>query len=221
MPRINEEIKMKLYYSPGACSLAAHIALREAGLSCERVRVDLMRKTTDAGASYLAINPMGQVPALALDDGSVLTEGAAVLQYIADLAPASPLAPPTGSRERYRLMSLLNFIATELHKAFAPLFHPHTPEDYKALVRRDRRALVQVESVLEDGRSWLMGEDFSVADAYLFSVLRLGPHIGIALDASSLTGKFMARAAARPSVGQALAAETQLSSADKLSPDQT
>jgi glutathione S-transferase len=130
-------------------------------------------------------------------------------QYIADRAPASRLAPPAGSFERYRLMSLLNFISTELHKAFAPLFHPHTPEAYKTLVRGDQRALRQVESMLADGRPWLMGKDFTVADAYLFSVLRLGPHIGIALDAFPLTCAFMARAAARPSVEQALAAETR------------
>jgi glutathione S-transferase len=200
---------MKLYYSPGACSLSANIALAEAGLACERARVDLRRKTVADGSDYLAIHPMGQVPALDLGDGIVLTEGPAVLQYIADLAPAARLAPPAGSLERYRLMSLLNFISTELHKAFAPLFHPHTPEEYKAAVRRDRRALLQVESMLGDGRPWLMGGDFSVADAYLFSVLRLGPHIGIALDAFPRTCAFMERAAARPSVRQALEAETR------------
>jgi glutathione S-transferase len=199
---------MKLYYSPGACSLSANIALFEAGLACERARVDLRRKTVAADdTNYLEIHPMGQVPALDLGNGTVLTEGPAVLQYLADLAPAARLAPPAGSLERYRLMSLLNFIATELHKAFAPLFHPHTPEAYKAAVRRDHRALLQVEAMLEDGRTWLMGEDFTVADAYLFSVLRLGPHIGIALDAFPRTCAFMARAAARPSVRQAQEAE--------------
>jgi glutathione S-transferase len=201
-------MNMNLYYSPGACSLAAHIAMREAGLSCKCVRVDLMRKTVAAdGSNYLAINPMGQVPSLLLADGVLLTECAAVLQYIADLAPSARLAPPAGSLERYRLMSILNFIATELHKAFAPLFHPHTPEDYKAAVRCDRRALLHIEAMLADGRSWLMGEDFSVADAYLFSVLRLGPRIGIALEAFPQTAEFMARAAGRVAVGRALAAE--------------
>lgn len=199
---------MTLYYSPGACSLAAHIALREAGVPLELIRVDLASKTiAGTGASYLAVNPMGQVPALELEDGTILTEGVAVIQYIADRVPGSRLAAAAGTMERYRLMSLLNFVSTEFHKAFAPLFHPCTPAEYRRMALSDVRALKHVAGILKDGRSYLTGEDFTVADAYLFSVLRLGSHIGIDLGPFPLVTEYMRRINARLAVQQAMEAE--------------
>jgi glutathione S-transferase len=149
---------------------------------------------------------MGQVPALQLDDGTVLTEGVAVAQYIADLAPQSGLAPAAGTIERYRLMSLLNFVSTELHKAFAPLFRPTTPEAYKEIARKEVAAIEHVEKMLRD-RPYLMGERFTVADAYLFSVLKLSGHIGIDLTPYAAVARYMERIAARPAVQQAMQAE--------------
>lgn len=198
---------MKLYFSPGACSLASHIALREAGIDAEMVRVNLMTKTlVETGADYRRIHPMGQVPALELRDGTVLTEGAAILQYIADLAPPSRLAPALGTRARYELMSLLNFIATELHKAFAPLFKPTTPDAYKELARKDVRAIEYVATRLERG-PYLLGEEFTIADAYLFSVLGLSRHIGIDLGRWPNVADYMGRIVARPAVQEAMREE--------------
>src|ERR1700684_2217157 len=128
---------MKLYYAPGACSLSVHIALQEAGLPYDLEAVDLKAKKTKGGTDYLTINPKGSVPALALDDGGVLTEAANVVQYVADKAPGAKLAPAAGSKERYRLMEWLNYIATELHKGFSPLFKPNTPDAYKTIVKEN------------------------------------------------------------------------------------
>ena len=162
---------MKLYYARGACSLAPHIVLRELGLPFEAVAVDLLRKRTRAGADFLAINPKGYVPALELDDGEILTEGPAILQYLADLAPERALAPPNGTRPRYRLQEWLGFINSELHKAFGPLFDRDAPAPIQEAARhRIARRLEFVAGGLA-GRDFLLGSTFTVADAYLYTVL--------------------------------------------------
>jgi glutathione S-transferase len=197
---------MKLYYSPGACSLSPHIALAEAGLAYNVEKVDLKTKKTESGADFFAINPAGYVPALVLDNGEVLTEGPAIVQYIADLAPTKKLAPPAGSFERVRLQEVLNFISTELHKSFSPLFNPATPEDWKTVVRGlIGRRLDVVEQKLAD-RDYLMGE-FSVADGYLFTVLGWGRMVGVDVAARPLLAAYLARVMARPAVQQAMKEE--------------
>jgi glutathione S-transferase len=199
---------MKLYYAPGACSLSPHISLREAGAAFDLERVDTKTRTTQSGADYLAINPKGYVPALQLDGGEVLTEGAAVVQFIADRHPAAGLAPANGSLERARLQEHLNFIASELHKAFTPLFDPSAPEAAKqAAPAAVARRLDHIERLLADGRAYLMGERFSVADAYLFTVASWTGPTGIGLDRWPRLAAFVARVAARPAVQAAMRAE--------------
>ena len=197
---------MKLYFSPGACSLASRIALEEAGLPFEAVQVDLRTKKTKAGADFTAVNPKGYVPALELDGGGVLTEGTAILQYLADQKPAAGLAPPAGSFERYRLQEWLGFINSEIHKSFGPLFNPAASEAVeegaKALLAR---RLPIVEKALE-GKDYLMGK-FSVADAYLFTVLSWAPKTGVDLSAFPALAPYLARVGARPAVKAARAAE--------------
>ncbi|KAG4069596.1 hypothetical protein HA402_003251 [Bradysia odoriphaga] len=163
---------MKLFYKAGACSLSPHIVLREAGLDFTAEKVDLAHKKTESGADYLAINPKGQVPALVLDDGSLLTEGVAIVQYLADRVPDRNLIPAAGTLSRYHAIEWLNYVATELHKGFSPLFNPKTPDEYKAIAR-DKLAsqFSYLDSVLEK-QHYLLGQRFSVADAYLFTVLR-------------------------------------------------
>lgn len=197
---------MKLYFSPGACSLSPHIALAEAGLAYTIEKVDLQTKKTETGADFLAINPTGYVPVLALDNGETLTEGPAIVQYIADLAPAKKLAPPAGSLERVRLQEVLNFIATELHKSHSPLFNPVTPEEWKTFSRGlIARRLDVVEQKLA-GRDYLLGE-FSVADGYLFTVLGWGRLVGIDHTSRPLLTAYLARVKARPGVQQAMKEE--------------
>jgi glutathione S-transferase len=203
---------MKLYYSPAACSLSPHIALREAGLPFELVRVNLQDKKTTTGQDLFAINPKGLVPVLELDDGKVLTEAAVIVQYVADQAPAKKLAPPCGTPERYRLAEWLNYVATELHKGFAPLFKPTTPDAYKAVVREN---LAKQFDYLDDeltGRNYLM-DDFTVADGYLFTILNWSQFQKIDLAPFINVEAFMKRLAARPSVRQALQAEGLLKAA--------
>lgn len=198
---------MKLFYSPGACSLSPHIVLREAGLDFDLVRVD-GTKQTDAGADYLAINPMGYVPALQLDTGEVLTEGAAIVQYIADAHPDSDLAPKAGTVERARLQAHLNFTASELHKSFTPLFRADAPADAKANAPAEiARRLDHMEAQFEDGRPYLMGHRFSVADAYLFVVSGWAVPTGIGLDRWPNLKAFADRVRRRPAVQASLAAE--------------
>jgi len=200
---------MKLYYSPGACSLASHIALREIERRFDLERVDVKTHRTASGADYLAINPKGQVPALELDGpGSpVLTESAAVLQYVADLAPDHKLAPPAGTLARYHLQELLNFVASELHEQFGPLLDARTPG---AIAQRQRgkigERLVYLQDTLND-RAFLMGESFGVADAYLFVVLQwCRPHdIDVALYPN--LADYEDRILQRPAVHAAMAAE--------------
>ena len=170
---------MKLYFSPGACSLASHIALREAGSEFQTEKVDLRTHKTAGGVDFYTINPKGYVPALQLDDGSVLTEGPAILQYIADQKPASRLAPAAGTMERYRLQEWLNFIGSELHKSFSPLFNPATPEDMRKATRERLEKRLDFVAGHLAGRSYLLGEQFSVADAYLFTVLSWTQGVGI------------------------------------------
>ncbi|MDY0970910.1 glutathione transferase GstA [Siccibacter turicensis] len=198
---------MKLFYKPGACSFSPHIVLREAGVDFTLVKVDLMAKRLENGDDYFAINPKGQVPALQLDDGTLLTEGMAIVQYLADTVPDRQLLAPVGSITRYQTLSWLTWIATEFHKGFTPLFRPDTPEDYKPVARALlEKKLAYVNESLE-GKQWIVGTRFSVADAYLFTVLRWAPHVGLNLDALSNITAYMARVEARPAVAAALAAE--------------
>lgn len=198
---------MKLFYKPGACSFSPHIVLREAGVDFTLVKVDLMTKRLENGDDYFAINPKGQVPALQLDDGTLLTEGMAIVQYLADTVPDRQLLAPVGSITRYQTLSWLTWIATEFHKGFTPLFRPDTPEDYKPVARALlEKKLAYVNESLE-GKQWIVGTRFSVADAYLFTVLRWAPHVGLNLDALSNITAYMARVEARPAVAAALTAE--------------
>jgi len=197
----------KLYYSPGACSLSPHIALREAGLPFELALASTKTKKLADGTDYNSINSKGYVPLLELDDGQRLSEGPVIVQYIADQAPASQLAPAAGTMARYRLMEWLNFITSELHKGFSPLFNPAMPEEAKALARAKLvERLTWVNGQLA-GKHYLMGDTFTVADAYLFTVVGWGKYVGV--DTSSLAdlGAYMGRVAARPAVQAALKAE--------------
>ncbi|RZS52279.1 glutathione transferase GstA [Sphaerotilus mobilis] len=198
---------MKLYYSPGACSLSPHIALHEAGLSFEAVLASTKTKKLADGSDFLAINPKGQVPVLELDNGARLTEGPAIVQYIADLAPAAQLAPAAGTFERYQLMEWLNFITSELHKGFSPLFTPGTPDEFKTMARArlsDRLAWVDQQLA---GRDYLMASGYSVADIYLFVVSGWGQYVGVDISGLANLGALRARMAARPAVQAALKAE--------------
>ncbi|GJD58493.1 glutathione transferase GstA [Methylobacterium dankookense] len=199
---------MKLFYAPGACSLSPHIVLREIGLPFALEAVDLKSKTTESGADFTAINPKGYVPALQLEDGEVLTEGAAIVQYLADRHAPGTLAPVAGTVERARLNGHLNFISAELHKAFGPLFNPAlAPEAREAAVANLGRKLDVVEAALADGRPFLTGADFTVADVYLFVVLSWAPHLGIDLGRWPHLGAFSQRVSTRAAVQTALAAE--------------
>ena len=199
---------MKLYYSPGACSLSPHIVLRELGLPATLEAVDLKTKRTDSGADFTALNPKGYVPALQLDDGEVLTEGVAIVQYLADRHAPGTLAPAAGTVERARLAGHLNFISAELHKAFGPLFNPAlAPEARQAALATIGRKLDVMEQTLADGRPYLLGPDFSVADAYLFVILTWADPMGIDLARWPHLQQFRQRVAARPAVQSAMAAE--------------
>jgi glutathione S-transferase len=198
---------MKLYFSPGACSLSPHIALLEAGLEFNLERVDLRGKQTESGADFHAINPKGYVPALELKDGTVLTEGPAIVQFIADLAPDRQLAPAHGTLERYHLMSWLSFISTELHKNFSPLFRPTSTEDMKEAARAMLNTrFAWVAQQLAD-RDYLMGSQFTVADAYLFTVLGWAAFVQFDLSAWPVLAAYQQRVGARPAVQQALREE--------------
>jgi len=198
---------MKLYYSPGACSLSPHIALRESGLAFEPVLASTKSHKLQDGTDYYGINPLGYVPLLELDDGTRLHEGPAIVQYIADQVPAKNLAPANGSWERYKLQEWLTFIGTELHKSFSPLFNPATPEDYKPSVKeRLMGRLKWVDGELA-GKQYLMGDTFSVADGYLFTVTSWCKHVGLDISGLAHLGTFMGRVAARPAVQEALRAE--------------
>ena len=198
---------MKLYYSPGACSLSPHIALREAGLAFEPVLASTKSHKLQDGTDYYGINPLGYVPMLELDDGTRLREGPAIVQYIADLAPAKNLAPANGTMPRYRLQEWLTFIGTEIHKSFSPLFNPGMPEDGKAISKTKLRSRYEwLDSQLAD-KDYLMGDTFSVADGYLFTVTNWAKPTGVELADLASLNAWHARVGARPAVQEALKAE--------------
>jgi glutathione S-transferase len=198
---------MQLYFSPGACSLSPHIALREAGIAFDLVRVSFATKTTSRGDDFRKVNDKGMVPTLVLDDGRVLTEGPAIVQYIADLAPASALAPPPGTFERVRLQEWLNFISTELHKTYSPLFNRKMPDEAKELFRAQLADRLDFVSHQLERAPFLTGETFTVADAYLFTVLQWSRLVAVDLAKWPALVSFLERVRARPSVTAAIAAE--------------
>jgi glutathione S-transferase len=198
---------MKLFYSPGACSLSPHIALRESGLKFDIERVNLAEKKTEKGTDYTSVNPKGYVPALLLDNGDLLTEAGVVVQYIADQAPEKKLAPPAGSMERYHFAEWLNFIATELHKSFGPLFKADTPEaTKKTFLDRITTRLGYVDKQLK-GKEYLTGNQFTVADGYLFTVLRWTDRVNFDLSGFPSIVEYRKRVEARPAVRETLQAE--------------
>ena len=198
---------MKLYFSPGACSLSPHIVLLESGLPFESEQVDLRAKTTASGDDFTAINPKGYVPALRLDGGLVLTEGPAIVQYVADLAPEKHLAPLAGSLGRYKLAEWLNFISTEIHKSFGPLFKPDASEEMKQAARANLAKRFPTVAAALEGSLYLMGDQFIVADAYLFTVLNWAAKVNVDLSPWPALQRFQQRVAARPAVQQALREE--------------
>jgi glutathione S-transferase len=204
---------MKLYYAPGTCSLSPHIVARELGLPIELRRVDTKAKTIEGGGDYLDVNARGYVPALELDDGEILTEGPAIVQYLADLRPAAGLAPPAGGFARYRLQEWLNFLTSEIHKQFSPLFKANTPEDYKAIARENLAARFDWLNERVAAQDYLMGHQFTVADAYLFVLLGWARPTQIDLARWPNLAAFHARVAARPKVREALQAEGLLKKA--------
>ena len=198
---------MKLFYKPGACSLASHITLRESGKDFTLDGVDLMKKHLENGDDFFAVNPKGQVPALLLDDGTLLTEGVAIMKYLADSVPDRQLLAPVSSISRYKTLEWLNYIATELHKGFTPLFRPDTPEEYKPTVRALLEKKMQyVDAALKEGQ-WICGSRFTIADAYLFTVLRWAYAVKLNMDGLENIAAYMKRVAERPGVAAALKAE--------------
>lgn len=198
---------MKLYYATGACSLSPHIVLLEAGLPFTLEKVDIKSKKTGSGADYLTINSKGAVPALQLDDGRVLTEGPAVVQYLADLKPESGLAPRAGSFERYQLMEILNYITSEVHKGFSPLFNPEASAEWKTAAKIALGKKFDWLSAFLGSKTFLLGNTFTVADAYLFTVLSWSGHVGIDLGKWPVLTAYHSRIAQRPKVQQALKEE--------------
>ena len=198
---------MKLYYSPGACSLSPHIVAREAGLDIELVKTDLKTKHTADGGDFTAINGKGYVPALQLDNGQVLTEGPAIVQYLADQKPASGLVPAAGTFERYRVQEWLNFITSEIHKSFSPLFNPASSADAKEAAKAYLAKRFGFIDQHLAGKSYLMGDTFTVPDAYLFTVANWGQWVGVDIGQWPHVKAYHARVAARPKVQEALKAE--------------
>ena len=198
---------MKLFYKPGACSLASHITLRESGKDFTLIGVDLMHKRTENGDDFLKVNPKGQVPTLLLDDNTLLTECVAIMQYIADSVADRQLLAPVSTINRYRTLEWLNYIATELHKGFTPLFRPDTPEDYKPTARAllDKK-LAYIDESLANAQ-WISGSRFTIADAYLFTVLRWAFAVKLEMAGYKNIAAYMERVAARPAVAAAMAAE--------------
>ncbi|PWB19128.1 glutathione transferase GstA [Comamonas sp. JNW] len=200
---------MKLYFSPGACSLSPHIALLEAGLPFTLEMASTKTHQLKDGTDFYTINPLGYVPVLELDNGQRLREGPAIVQYIADQAPASKLAPANGTFERYQLQEWLGFIGTEIHKGFSPLFNPNMPDTVKDMARGQvLKRLIWVDAQLA-GKEFLMGADFSVADAYLFTVCGWSKFVGVDISGLENLASFLQRVGARPSVQKAIADEKQ------------
>ncbi len=199
---------MKLYFAPGACSLSPHIVLHEAGLAAQTEKVDLASKKTASGADFTQVNPKGYVPALVLDDGTVLTEGPAIVQYLADQRPDARLAPQNGTLPRYQLQELLNFISTEIHKSYSPLFKPNsTPEMKQAFIDLLNRRYDTVEQMLAK-HQYIAGDQFTVADAYLFTVTGWGRMLKLdLLSTRPNLAAYMERVGGRPAVQSAMRAE--------------
>jgi glutathione S-transferase len=198
---------MKLYFAPGACSLSPHIVMREAGLNFELEQVNNQEKKTKSGKDFWSINPKGQVPVLELDNGEKLTEGPIVVQYLADQKPGSGLLPAVGSMERYRVQEWLNFITSELHKSFGPIFRPTTPEEFKKISKENLGKRFDYLDKHLAGSQYLMGDKFTVADAYLFTVLRWTARIQMDLANWPNLKAYVDRVAARPKVQEAMKAE--------------
>jgi glutathione S-transferase len=198
---------VKLFYSPGACSLSPHIVLRELGLPFDLERVDTKAGKTEKGADFRTVNPKGCVPALQLDDGQVLTEGPAIVQYLADKKPDAKLAPLAGTMERYRLQEWLNYITSEMHKSVGSLFNAKMPEEFKSVTKEAIAAKFDYLTKQLQGRSFLMGETFTVADAYLAVVLGWTKLVGIDLAKWPVVQSYVGRITARPAVQAALKAE--------------
>jgi glutathione S-transferase len=198
---------MKLYYSPGACSLSPHIVAVEAGIPITLVKANLKTKQAADGSDFMAVNSKGAVPALQLDDGRVLTEGPAIVQYLADLKPDSHLAPKAGSFERYQLMEILNYITSELHKSFGPLFDPATSADLRAATVAGLGKKFDWICGFLGTKQYLLGDRFTVADAYLFTVVNWSHFVKLDLSKWPTLVAYQARVAARPKVQEALKAE--------------
>jgi glutathione S-transferase len=201
------EYVMQLYFAPGACSLASHITAREAGLSLDLKRADTKTKKLEDGSDYFAINSKGAVPALKLDNGQVLTEGVAIMQYLADQKPDSGLAPKNGTLERYRVQEWLNYITSEVHKGFSPLWNPTADPAVKTWALDGLKKKFDWLNTQLTGKKYLTGDNFTVADAYLFTVMNWTNFLGIDLAAWPVLKEFQARVAARPKVQEAMAAE--------------
>lgn len=198
---------MKLYYSPGACSLSPHIALKESGLSFEAIAAPTKTHQLPDGTDYYTLNPLGYVPLLVLDDGTQLREGQVIVQYIADQVPAQQLAPANGTFARYKLQEWLSFISTELHRGFTPLFTPGMPEEAKIIAKTRLASRLQWLDGELASKTYLLGDTFTVADGYLFTVLSWSKHVGIDLSGLPNLGAFMGRVGSRPAVQDALRAE--------------
>jgi glutathione S-transferase len=198
---------MKLYYAPGACSLSPHIVLNEAGLAFDKVKVDNKTKSMDGAGDFRSVNPLGYVPVLELDDGTRLTEGPAIVQWIADKAPDKKLAPPAGTMERTKLQSWLNFVTSELHKSFSPLFNAAMPEEAKAIFRERLAARFAYLDKHLASNDYLLGKSFSVADAYLFVVTNWTNPLKIDLSPYPNLLAYRKRVGARPAVQAAMKAE--------------
>ena len=198
---------MKLYFSPGACSLSPHIVSREAGIPLDFEQVDNREKKTKSGQDFWAVNPKGQVPVLEIDGGQKLTEGPVIVQYLADRKPDSGLVPPPGSIDRYRVQEWLNFTTSELHKSFGPIFRPTTPDEYKKISKDNiGKRLDWLDKQLA-GKQYLMGDQFTIADAYLYTILRWTPRVEIDLAKWPNLKAYVDRVTARPKVQEALKAE--------------
>ncbi|MCZ2088898.1 MAG: glutathione transferase GstA [Burkholderiales bacterium] len=198
---------MKLYSSPGACSLSPHIVLHEAGLAYEPVLASTKTHKLADGTDFYSINPLGYVPVLELDDGTRLREGPAIVQYLADQAPQKNLAPAPGTLARYRLQEWLSFIGTEVHKGFGPLFAPGTPEEYKPQIKQRLLSRLQWVDGELAGKQYLMGDHFTVADAYLFTVTNWAQFVGLDISQLKNLAAYRERIGARPAVQAAMKAE--------------
>ena len=198
---------MKLYYSPGACSLSPHIIACEAELPIELIKVDLQSKLTETGEDFRQLNPNGYVPLLILDDGNKLTEGPAIVQYLADLAPDKKLIPPAGTFERYQLQQWLNFISTEIHKSFSPLFNPVAPEAAKQLAIDILMTRLDTVAELLSSQPFLLGDNYSVADAYLFVTLSWGQYVNLDISRWPSLARYADKISERPAVQNALKEE--------------